>query len=74
MPFTEPHGVPASTYRLQLRKEFPFSEATRIVPYLDALGVSHCYLSPILMSAPGRHQGRLVDEVGEIGANHPRGG
>src|SRR4030095_14759955 len=53
MPFTDPQGIPASTYRLQLRKEFPFPAAARIIPYLHALGVSHAYLSPVLMSAPG---------------------
>ena len=67
MPFTDPRGVPASTYRLQLRKEFPFSDATRIVPYLDALGVSHCYLSPILMSAPGSTHGYDVNDYHRIG-------
>ena len=31
MPFTDSQGVPVSTYRLQLRKEFPFAEAAKIV-------------------------------------------
>lgn len=66
MPFTDPRGVPASTYRLQLRKEFPFSEATRILPYLQTLGVSHCYLSPILMSAPGSTHGYDVNDYHRI--------
>ncbi|MGH7956825.1 MAG: malto-oligosyltrehalose synthase [Opitutaceae bacterium] len=66
MPFTDPRGVPASTYRLQLRKEFPFADAARVVPYLDALGVSHCYLSPILMSAPGSTHGYDVNDYHRI--------
>ena len=66
MPFTDPQGVPASTYRLQLRKEFPFAEASRIVPYLHALGVSHCYCSPILMSAPGSTHGYDVNDYHRI--------
>ena len=66
MPFTDPQGVPASTYRLQLRKEFPFADAARLVPYLHALGVSTCYLSPILMSAPGSTHGYDVNDYHRI--------
>ena len=66
MPFTDPQGVPASTYRLQLRKEFPFAEASRLVPYLRSLGVSHCYCSPILMSAPGSTHGYDVNDYHRI--------
>src|SRR3954470_23236303 len=66
MPFTDPQGIPASTYRLQLRKEFPFAEARRLVPYLDALGVSHAYLSPVLMSAPGSTHGYDVNDYHRI--------
>jgi (1->4)-alpha-D-glucan 1-alpha-D-glucosylmutase len=66
MPFTDPQGVPASTYRLQLRKEFPFPDAQRIVPYLHALGATHCYLSPLLMSAPGSTHGYDVNDYHRI--------
>lgn len=66
MAFTDPRGVPASTYRLQLRKEFPFAEATRVVPYLHELGISHLYCSPILMSAPGSTHGYDVNDYHRI--------
>jgi (1->4)-alpha-D-glucan 1-alpha-D-glucosylmutase len=66
MPFTDAQGVPAATYRLQLRKEFPFGEASRVVPYLRGLGVSHCYCSPILMSAPGSTHGYDVNDYHRI--------
>ena len=66
MPFTDPQGVPISTYRLQLRKEFPFAEASRIVSYLDRIGISHCYCSPILMSAPGSTHGYDVNDYHRI--------
>ncbi len=66
MPFTDPQGVPASTYRLQLRKEFPLADAGRIVPHLHRLGVSHCYLSPVLMSAPGSTHGYDVNDYHRI--------
>lgn len=66
MPFTDPQGVPAATYRLQLRKEFPFGEASRLVPYLHGLGISHCYLSPVVMSAPGSTHGYDVNDYHRI--------
>ncbi len=68
MPFTDPQGVPASTYRLQLRKAFPFDAARELLPYLDRLGVTHCYLSPILMSAPGSTHGYDVNDYHRIDA------
>jgi (1->4)-alpha-D-glucan 1-alpha-D-glucosylmutase len=44
---TEPHPrIPSSTYRLQFNRQFTFSHAREIVPYLDALGISDCYASP----------------------------
>ncbi len=46
-----------STYRLQLHAGFGFRDATRVVPYLGRLGVSHLYLSPILQAAPGSMHG-----------------
>lgn len=66
MPFTDSQGVPASTYRLQLRMEFPFAAASRLVPYLRELGISHCYCSPILMSAPGSTHGYDVSDYHRI--------
>ncbi|HEX6920855.1 MAG TPA: malto-oligosyltrehalose synthase [Actinomycetes bacterium] len=48
---------PTATYRLQLRREFGFADATAVLDYLDALGVSHVYLSPVLQAAPGSTHG-----------------
>ncbi len=39
---------PDSTYRLQLNKDFTFKQAEKIVDYLKNLGISHCYISPVL--------------------------
>ena len=36
---------PRATYRLQFNREFTFADATRIVPYLARLGISHVYAS-----------------------------
>ncbi|MDT7728283.1 MAG: (1-_4)-alpha-D-glucan 1-alpha-D-glucosylmutase [Actinomycetota bacterium] len=49
--------VPSSTYRLQLRPEFSFSDAAEIVDYLRQLGVGAMYASPVLDAAPGSTHG-----------------
>ncbi|MBM7460553.1 malto-oligosyltrehalose synthase [Rhodococcus coprophilus] len=47
-----------STYRLQMRGDaFTFADATAVVDYLDALGISHVYLSPILSATTGSSHG-----------------
>jgi (1->4)-alpha-D-glucan 1-alpha-D-glucosylmutase len=66
MPFSDAQSLPVATYRLQLRKEFPFADATGVVPYLRALGMSHCYCSPILMSTPGSTHGYDVNDYHRI--------
>src|SRR5688572_11714802 len=38
--------IPTATYRLQLNRNFTFDDARKLVPYLQALGISHCYASP----------------------------
>jgi (1->4)-alpha-D-glucan 1-alpha-D-glucosylmutase len=48
---------PLATYRLQFNKDFRFGDARRLVPYLHALGISHCYASPLLKSRPGSPHG-----------------
>ncbi len=52
-----PHDIPRATYRLQLHRDFKFVQATAIVPYLSALGISHCYISPCLKARPGSLHG-----------------
>jgi malto-oligosyltrehalose synthase len=51
-----PH-IPLATYRLQLNRDFTFAQASEIVPYLAALGISHCYISPCLKARPGSMHG-----------------
>ncbi|MCU1689872.1 MAG: malto-oligosyltrehalose synthase [Jatrophihabitantaceae bacterium] len=59
--------VPSSTYRLQITPSFPLSEAAGIVDYLDALGVSHVYTSPLLTAAAGSEHGYDVVSHTEVG-------
>jgi (1->4)-alpha-D-glucan 1-alpha-D-glucosylmutase len=52
-----------STYRLQMRGDaFTFADAEALLPYLDDLGVSHLYLSPILTAAEGSTHGYDVTD------------
>ena len=61
-----------STYRLQMRGDcFTFADAENLLPYLDDLGVSHVYLSPILTAVQGSTHGydvtdptKVSDELG----------
>src|SRR3984957_6065715 len=52
-----PAKIPRATYRLQLNHNFTFDHATAIVPYLAGLGISHCYISPMLKARPGSMHG-----------------
>ncbi len=49
--------TPRAIYRLQLNRGFTFNQARAIVPYLSALGISHCYISPCLKARPGSMHG-----------------
>ncbi|MGC4122483.1 MAG: malto-oligosyltrehalose synthase [Myxococcales bacterium] len=57
---------PVATYRLQLQPGFGLGEASRLVPYLWALGVSDVYASPYLKAAPGSSHGYDVVDHREI--------
>src|SRR5688572_24758455 len=49
--------IPAATYRLQLNAQFRFSDAASVVEYLDALGVSDSYVSPLSKARAGSNHG-----------------
>ncbi len=56
-----------ATYRLQLRGEasgvaFTFADAENLLDYLDGLGVSHLYLSPITTAVRGSSHGYDVTD------------
>jgi maltooligosyltrehalose synthase len=62
---------PVATYRLQFHKEFTFDDFEKIIPYLQKLGVSTIYASPILEATPGSTHGydgvnphRINPEIG----------
>ena len=49
--------APTATYRFQLTPTFGFDRVAAQLPRLQALGVSHVYLSPITEAAPGSTHG-----------------
>ena len=62
-------GVVTGTYRLQLHAGFGFAAAAKAVPFLDRLGVSHLYLSPILQAAEGSMHGYDVIDHTRLSAD-----
>jgi (1->4)-alpha-D-glucan 1-alpha-D-glucosylmutase len=58
--------IPIATYRLQFMPAFGFKEAQRIVSYLDALGISDIYASPIFKAKAGSMHGYDIIDPNEI--------
>lgn len=58
--------IPVATYRLQLRREFPFAAAADLVGYARALGVTDYYVSPVLLSTPGSAHGYDVNDYRRV--------
>lgn len=74
-PVTLLHRAPArpttvrSTYRLQLRPDaLTFADARAIAEYLQQLGISHLYLSPIMTAARGSTHGYDVTDPSTVSA------
>ncbi len=62
-------AFPLSTYRLQMRADcFTFADALDVLDYLDELGVSHLYLSPILTAVAGSTHGYDVTDPTTVSA------
>jgi (1->4)-alpha-D-glucan 1-alpha-D-glucosylmutase len=62
----QPARVPRATYRVQLHAGFGFARAAALLPYLDALGISHLYVSPLLRARPGSLHGYDVVDHGAL--------
>ncbi len=58
----DPRRVPAATYRLQFGGGFRFAEARELVSYLDALGITDLYASPLLAARTGSPHGYDVTD------------
>lgn len=66
MPLRQAHRPPRATYRVQLNPQFTFQQLEQIIPYLDALGISDVYASPLFSSAPGSTHGYDVSDYRKI--------
>ena len=64
--------TPRATYRFQFHKDFPLARGEELVPYLDRLGISHAYASPITVAVPGSPHG--YDVVDPTRVNPELGG
>ncbi len=63
------HTPVRSTYRLQLRPDvLTFAGAAAIAEYLQQLGVSHLYLSPVMTALPGSTHGYDVTDPTTVSA------
>ncbi|MGF1498362.1 MAG: alpha-amylase family glycosyl hydrolase, partial [Elainellaceae cyanobacterium] len=64
--------IPVATYRVQFNPDFRFADAEAIAPYLELLGVSTLYASPIFRARGGSTHGydvvdprRISPELGD---------
>ncbi|MCU0565606.1 MAG: malto-oligosyltrehalose synthase [Oculatellaceae cyanobacterium Prado106] len=58
--------IPLASYRLQFNASFDFQAARAIVPYLNELGISDIYASPIMTARQGSSHGYDVVNPEEI--------
>ncbi|RKO96367.1 glycoside hydrolase [Caulochytrium protostelioides] len=58
--------APITTYRFQLHEHFTFEDAQKQLPYLQELGVTHIYLSPILAATSHSQHGYDVVDHSRI--------
>ena len=58
--------IPRATYRLQFNGQFRLADALALVPYLDELGISHIYASPLLKASPHSAHGYDVCDFGRL--------
>lgn len=58
--------LPSSTYRLQFRNGMDFRRACELVPYLERLGISHLYASPVTTATAGSTHGYDATRADEI--------
>jgi len=61
-----PSKPPVSTYRLQFNKGFTLDQAADLAPFLDDLGITDIYASPILKATPGSMHGYDICDHSKI--------
>jgi len=58
--------IPVATYRLQFNPEFGFQKARGILSYLDELGISDVYASPVFKAKAGSPHGYDVVDLNQL--------
>ncbi|UCD35238.1 MAG: hypothetical protein JSU90_13255, partial [Nitrospiraceae bacterium] len=58
--------IPAVTYRIQFNRNFRFTDARQILPYLRDLGITDMYASPVLKAKKGSLHGYDVVDIDRI--------
>lgn len=58
--------IPGATYRLQFNSHFTFRDARHLAGYLDDLGITHIYASPLLQSRRGSEHGYDVTDPAHL--------
>jgi (1->4)-alpha-D-glucan 1-alpha-D-glucosylmutase len=61
-----PLNHPTATYRIQFRNGTTFDRAAALVPYLQRLGISHLYASPIFTATSGSTHGYDVTDANRV--------
>ena len=61
--------VPNSTYRIQVNADFRLDDVIRQLDYLQQLGISDLYLSPLLQARPGSTHGYDVTDPSRLNAD-----
>ncbi|HMK50134.1 MAG TPA: malto-oligosyltrehalose synthase [Thermodesulfovibrionales bacterium] len=58
--------IPVSTYRLQFNNAFGFTDARRIIPYLNDLGITDIYASPYFKARQGSLHGYEIEDPNSL--------
>ena len=61
--------VPSATYRLQFNRDFTFAQAEEILDYLQELGISDCYASPLFRAGAESTHGYDICCFSEVNPN-----
>lgn len=62
----EGYRIPGATYRVQFNSGFRLGDARELVPYLQTLGITDLYASPVFTAVRGSSHGYDVTDPGRI--------
>jgi len=58
--------TPGSTYRIQFHKDFRFGQALELLPFLERMGITDVYASPIMRARKGSQHGYDVTDPARV--------